>query len=37
VRLEGLLDLHATGHTGGGANYRRAMELEYASFDANHL
>ena len=35
VRLEGLLDQHATDTQGVRANYRRAMELEYDFFDAN--
>jgi len=35
VRLEGLLDLHATNTPAVRANYRRAMELEYGFFDAN--
>jgi thiaminase/transcriptional activator TenA len=35
VRLEGLLDLHATDTPAVHANYRRAMELEYGFFDAN--
>jgi thiaminase/transcriptional activator TenA len=35
VRLEGLLDLHATDTQAVRANYRRAMELEYGFFDAN--
>lgn len=35
VRLEGLLDLHATDTNAVRANYRRAMELEYGFFDAN--
>ena len=35
VRLEGLLDLHAADTPAVGANYRRAMELEYGFFDAN--
>ena len=35
VRLEGLLDLHATDTPAVRANYRRAMELEYGFFDAN--
>jgi thiaminase (transcriptional activator TenA) len=35
VRLEGLLDQHATDTQAVRANYRRAMELEYGFFDAN--
>ena len=35
VRLEALLDLHASDTPGVRANYRRAMELEYRFFDAN--
>ena len=35
VRLEGLLDLHATDTPAVRTNYRRAMELEYGFFDAN--
>ena len=35
VRLEGLLDLHATDSPAVRANYRRAMELEYGFFDAS--
>lgn len=35
VRLEGLLDQHATDTPAVRANYRRAMELEYNFFDAN--
>ena len=35
VRLEELLDRHATDSQPVGANYRRAMELEYGFFDAN--
>ncbi|MEA2805717.1 MAG: hypothetical protein QOE49_5812, partial [Rhodospirillaceae bacterium] len=35
VRLEALLDRHATDSAPGRANYRRAMELEYGFFDAN--
>jgi thiaminase/transcriptional activator TenA len=35
VRLEGLLDLHATDTPAVRANYRLAMELEYGFFDAN--
>ena len=35
VRLEGLLDQHATDTPPVRANYRRAMELEYGFFDAN--
>jgi thiaminase/transcriptional activator TenA len=35
VRLEGLLDLHATDTPAVRANYRRAMELEYGFFAAN--
>ena len=35
VRLEGLLDQHATNTPAVRANYRRAMELEYNFFDAN--
>jgi thiaminase (transcriptional activator TenA) len=35
IRLEGLLDLHATDTPAVRANYRRAMELEYGFFDAN--
>ena len=35
VRLEGLLDQHATDTAAVRANYRRAMELEYGFFDAN--
>lgn len=35
VRLEGLLDQHATNTPAVCANYRRAMELEYNFFDAN--
>ena len=35
VRLEGLLDRHATDGAAVRANYRRAMELEYGFFDAN--
>lgn len=36
VRLEGLLDLHAADTSAVRDNYRRAMELEYRFFDANH-
>jgi thiaminase/transcriptional activator TenA len=35
VRLEELLDKHATDRAPVRANYRRAMELEYDFFDAN--
>jgi len=35
VRLEELLDAHATDSEAVRANYGRAMELEYAFFDAN--
>ena len=35
VRLEALLDRHATDSAPVRANYRRAMELEYGFFDAN--
>jgi thiaminase (transcriptional activator TenA) len=35
VRLETLLDRHATDSAPVRANYRRAMELEYGFFDAN--
>ena len=35
VRLEQLLDRHATDSPPVRANYRRAMELEYGFFDAN--
>jgi len=35
IRLEGLLDLHATDTSAVRTNYRRAMELEYGFFDAN--
>jgi thiaminase/transcriptional activator TenA len=35
VRLEELLDHHATDSPAVRANYRRAMELEYGFFDAN--
>ena len=35
VRLEELLDKHATDGAPVRANYRRAMELEYGFFDAN--
>ena len=35
VRLEELLDRHATDGRPVRANYRRAMELEYGFFDAN--
>ncbi len=35
ARLEGLLDRHASDSEAVRANYRRAMELEYAFFDAN--
>jgi thiaminase/transcriptional activator TenA len=35
VRLEELLDQHATDSPTVRANYRRAMELEYGFFDAN--
>jgi thiaminase/transcriptional activator TenA len=35
VRLEGLLDQHATDTPAVRTNYRRAMELEYGFFDAN--
>ena len=35
VRLEALLDAHATDTPAVRANYRRAMELEYGFFDAN--
>jgi thiaminase/transcriptional activator TenA len=35
ARLERLLDHHATDSEPVRANYRRAMELEYAFFDAN--
>jgi thiaminase/transcriptional activator TenA len=35
VRLEELLDAHATDSEAVRANYRRAMELEYGFFDAN--
>jgi thiaminase (transcriptional activator TenA) len=35
VRLEELLDRHATDSPPVRANYRRAMELEYGFFDAN--
>lgn len=35
VRLEELLDRHATDSAPVRANYRRAMELEYGFFDAN--
>ncbi len=35
VRLEALLDLHATDSAVVRANYRRAMELEYRFFEAN--
>jgi thiaminase/transcriptional activator TenA len=35
VRLEELLDQHATDSPAVRANYRRAMELEYGFFDAN--
>jgi thiaminase/transcriptional activator TenA len=35
VRLEGLLDRHATDTQAVRVNYRRAMELEYGFFDAN--
>jgi thiaminase (transcriptional activator TenA) len=35
VRLEELLDRHATDTPAVRANYRRAMELEYGFFDAN--
>ena len=35
VRLEDLLDAHATDTPGVRANYRRAMNLEYGFFDAN--
>ncbi|MBS0547310.1 MAG: TenA family protein [Proteobacteria bacterium] len=35
VRLEELLDAHATDSPAVRANYRRAMELEYGFFDAN--
>ena len=35
VRLEELLDRHATDSQPVRANYRRAMELEYGFFDAN--
>jgi thiaminase/transcriptional activator TenA len=35
VRLEALLDRHATDSPAVRANYRRAMELEYRFFDAN--
>jgi thiaminase/transcriptional activator TenA len=35
VRLEELLDTHATDSPAVRANYRRAMELEYGFFDAN--
>ena len=35
VRLEGLLDQHATDTQAVRTNYRRAMELEYGFFDAN--
>jgi thiaminase/transcriptional activator TenA len=35
ARLEALLDRHATDTEVVGANYRRAMELEYGFFDAN--
>ncbi len=35
VRLEALLDLHASDTPAVRANYRRAMELEYGFFDAN--
>jgi len=35
VRLEALLDAHASDSSAVRANYRRAMELEYGFFDAN--
>jgi thiaminase/transcriptional activator TenA len=35
VRLEVLLDVHATDSDAVRANYRRAMELEHGFFDAN--
>jgi thiaminase/transcriptional activator TenA len=35
VRLEALLDKHASDSAPVRANYRRAMELEYGFFDAN--
>ena len=35
LRLEALLDLHASDSAAVRANYRRAMELEYRFFDAN--
>ena len=35
VRLEALLDLHASDTAAVRTNYRRAMELEYRFFDAN--
>jgi thiaminase/transcriptional activator TenA len=35
VRLEALLDAHASDNAAVRANYRRAMELEYGFFDAN--
>jgi thiaminase (transcriptional activator TenA) len=35
VRLEALLDRHASGSDAARANYRRAMELEFDFFDAN--
>ena len=35
VRLEALLDRHATDTPAVRANYRRAMELEFGFFDAN--
>jgi thiaminase/transcriptional activator TenA len=35
VRLEELLDAHATDSEAVRANYRRAMDLEYGFFDAN--
>lgn len=35
ARLEALLDRHATESDAVRGNYRRAMELEYAFFDAN--
>ena len=35
VRLEALLDLHATDSAEVRANYRRALDLEYGFFDAN--
>jgi thiaminase/transcriptional activator TenA len=35
VRLEALLDAHASDSAAVRANYRRAMELEYGFFDAN--